>query len=164
MHASRCRLVSASRESIRQAPRVRSFLGSGQDGHDLPVQEHTSQRQVTLMARERTAFFDPDLPRHRRQRKNNFESQKEPSPFFASRIQLVVSVQKLTGQIVLGLSAPWASTAGLGLFEGLPATVELVLDGIDGGCPDEGFWVLVPCLQEFCDGGLQVEIREDAAA
>src|SRR3990172_2140772 len=41
------------------SPRVKSFRASRQDGHDSTAERHSLQRHVTLMARNRTASFDP---------------------------------------------------------------------------------------------------------
>ena len=41
----------------------------------------------------------------------------------------------------------------MNLFEGLAAASQVGDDGVNGGGPEEGFWVFVPGRQELLDGG-----------
>ena len=50
------------------------------------------------------------------------------------------------------------------LFEGLLAAGEFCDDGIDSCGPDEWFGVVVPSIQEFFDGGDQIQDAEERVA
>lgn len=50
----------------------------------------------------------------------------------------------------------WSSTARFNLLKGLPAAIQFLDNGLDGGCPYEGLGVGIPRGEELVDGLFQI--------